>query len=187
MLMPLIYFVAELIDKDIDNIAVQIKVPVINMLGKLGPADNPAFIQDQVFQHRILLGGKQYFSFRSGGCFGVQVKAEIRERLLRYQRECFRVLWDAFKSEMLPELQEPTTDLTMAEKTLVQAEAFYQMARQQVAMERWLKQHDWRLDAAEDRLEDVEALVETELSLDEGLAAFKLAATRGALKVLVRP
>lgn len=36
-------------------------------------------------------------------------------------------------------------------------------------------------------LVDVDALVEAELSLDEGLAAFDLAATRGALKVLVRP
>ena len=36
-------------------------------------------------------------------------------------------------------------------------------------------------------LVDVEALIEAELSLDEGLAAFELAATRGALKVLVRP
>ena len=36
-------------------------------------------------------------------------------------------------------------------------------------------------------LVDVGALVEAELPLDEGLAAFDLAATRGALKVLVRP
>jgi alcohol dehydrogenase len=36
-------------------------------------------------------------------------------------------------------------------------------------------------------LVDVESLVEAELPLDEGLAAFELAATRGALKVLVRP
>lgn len=36
-------------------------------------------------------------------------------------------------------------------------------------------------------LVDVESLIEAETPLDEGLAAFKLAATRGALKVGVRP
>jgi len=98
-----------------------------------------------------------------GWLFGVtasRVKEDIRPKLLRYQRECFRVLWDAFKADMLPELQEPATDLTPAEQTLVQAEALYNLARQQVAMERWLMHHDRRLEAAEDRLEDVEAVVE---------------------------
>ena len=98
-----------------------------------------------------------------GWLFGVQpsrVKEEIRDKLIRYRRECFRVLWDAFKGEMLPDLQEPTTGLTPAEKTLAQAEAIYHLARQQVAMERWLMHHDRRLEAAEDRLEDVEAVVE---------------------------
>jgi alcohol dehydrogenase len=39
----------------------------------------------------------------------------------------------------------------------------------------------------ERHLVDVESLIEAELPLNEGLAAFELAATRGALKVLVRP
>jgi hypothetical protein len=98
-----------------------------------------------------------------GWLFGIQasrVKEDVRDKLIRYRRECFRVLWDAFKSDLLPELQEPTTELTMAEKTLAQAEAFYNLAHQQVVMERWLRQHDWRLEEAEDRLENVEEIVE---------------------------
>jgi hypothetical protein len=101
--------------------------------------------------------------FIPGWLFGItasRVNEDVREKLIRYRRECYDVLWNAFKGDMLPELQEPATDLTMAEKTLVQARAFYHMARQQVVMERWLKQHDWRLDTAEERIEDVEALVE---------------------------
>jgi hypothetical protein len=94
-----------------------------------------------------------------GWLFGIQpsrVKEETRDKLIRYRRECFRVLWDAFKGEMLPELQPPTTDLTPAEQTLVHAEALYTLARNQVAMERWLVQHDRRLDDTEDRLAETE-------------------------------
>ena len=68
-----------------------------------------------------------------GWLFGIQpsrVNEEVRPKLVRYRRECFRVLWDAFKGEMLPELQEPRTDLTPAETTLAQAEAFYHLATQ---------------------------------------------------------
>jgi hypothetical protein len=101
--------------------------------------------------------------FVPGWLFGIaasRVNEGVREKLIRYRRECYDVLWTAFKGDMLPELQEPTTELTPAENTLAQAEAFYHMAHQQVVMERWLKQHDGRLDAAEERIEDVESLVE---------------------------
>ena len=43
-----------------------------------------------------------------GWLFGIQparVKEEIRDKLIRYRRECIHVLWDAFRAEMLPERQ----------------------------------------------------------------------------------
>ena len=53
-----------------------------------------------------------------GWLFGIpvgRVKEEIRPKLLRYQRECFRALWDAFKSALLPAmdaaLAPPASDL----------------------------------------------------------------------------
>jgi hypothetical protein len=98
-----------------------------------------------------------------GWLFGVQasrVKEEIRPKLDRYQRECFRVLWDAFKGDMLPELQEPKTDLTPAEQTLVHVEALYNLARNQVAMERWLMHHDRRLEEVEEVVEDLRLRVQ---------------------------
>lgn len=84
-----------------------------------------------------------------GWLFGVstaRVKDEIRPKLLRYRRECFKVLWNAFKADILPSIP---AGKTMAEKTLAQAEAIYHMARQQVALERWLANHDDRLDTVE--------------------------------------
>ena len=92
-----------------------------------------------------------------GWLFGIpvgRVKEETRPKLLRYQRECFRVLWDAFKGDVLPAMapgiESPPEDLTPAEHALALAEAVYTMAKQQVTLERWLLHHDTRLDAVED-------------------------------------
>ena len=94
-----------------------------------------------------------------GWLFGIQtgrVREEIRPKLIRYRRECFRVLWDAFKADVLPQLDPAlsttplTTEMTAAEQALAQVEALYHLAKQQVAIERWLAQHDSRLDAVED-------------------------------------
>ena len=92
-----------------------------------------------------------------GWLFGIQtgrVKEDIRPKLIRYQRECFRVLWDAFKSDILPSLDPalspPASDLTPAERDLVRAEVLHNLARQQVAYERWMAHHDTRLEAVED-------------------------------------
>ena len=92
-----------------------------------------------------------------GWLFGVtasRVKEDIRSKLLRYQRECFRVLWDAFKADVLPQLdptlQPPAERLTPAERALTLAEAVYTMAKQQVTLERWLAHHDQRIETVED-------------------------------------
>ena len=92
-----------------------------------------------------------------GWLFGIQtgrVKESIRPKLIRYRRECFRVLWDAFKGDVLPAmapgLESPAGDLTPAEQNLANVETLYQMAKQQVALERWLTHHDQRLDLVED-------------------------------------
>jgi hypothetical protein len=94
-----------------------------------------------------------------GWLFGIQtsrVKEEIRPKLIRYRRECFRVLWDAFKADVLPQLDpalsttQLAAEMSPAEQALAQVEALYHLAKQQVAIERWLAQHDNRLDAVED-------------------------------------
>jgi hypothetical protein len=93
-----------------------------------------------------------------GWLFGIttsRVNEDIRDKLIRYRRECFRVLWDAFKTDLLPELQEPATDLTPADQMVIQAKAVYDLARHQASMERWLVHHDRRLDDVEEIVEDL--------------------------------
>ncbi len=103
-----------------------------------------------------------------GWLFGIQtsrVKEAIRPKLKRYRRECFQVLWDAFKSEILPAvdpaLAQPTMEMTPAEQALALAEAVAAMARQQVTLERWLSVHDVRLDATEEQLDIIEGRLDT--------------------------
>src|SRR5215212_3663712 len=43
--------------------------------------------------------------FLPGWLFGIQasrVKPALRDKILRYQRECYDVLWEAFKADILP-------------------------------------------------------------------------------------
>jgi hypothetical protein len=90
-------------------------------------------------------GGPQQFlclplDILPGWLFGVDVsriKPELKDKLLRYQREAFKVLWNAFKGDILPAVQQPT-NLTPAEQILAQAQAIAQLAQQQVDFERGL-------------------------------------------------
>ena len=92
-----------------------------------------------------------------GWLFGIQtsrVKKEIRSKLERYRRECFRVLWDAFKPEVMPAVDSsvgtPSMEMTPAERALATIEALHTLAKQQVELERWLEHHGSRLDLVED-------------------------------------
>jgi hypothetical protein len=61
-----------------------------------------------------------------GWLFGIsaaRVREELRDKIIRYQRECFRVLWEAFKHDIVPSaaqspLPATSTALTNAEMTL---------------------------------------------------------------------
>ena len=97
-----------------------------------------------------------------------RVKADIQERLIRYQEQCHRVLAEAFREGRLtadPGIEEllQTSDSPSAQayRTL---RAMVRLARQQVVMEAELEAHAGRLAAAEvqlsdhaERLEDIEA------------------------------
>ena len=72
-----------------------------------------------------------------GWLFGTQTgraKEDFRPKLIRYHRECFRVLWDTSKANippvMDPALQPP------AKQALAQVEALYTLARNQAARNR---------------------------------------------------
>jgi P22_AR N-terminal domain/ORF6C domain len=76
-----------------------------------------------------------------GWLFGIstsRVKPELQDRLDLYRAECFNVLWDAFKDDVMPAArQQPApTAITTAEQTLEMAAVVYHLAQQQVEMER---------------------------------------------------
>ena len=72
-----------------------------------------------------------------GWLFGIQasrVKPELRDKILRYQRDCYEVLWNAFKADILPPPPLPST-ATGAALALEIAEAIAALARQQLDLE----------------------------------------------------
>ena len=87
--------------------------------------------------------------YLNGWLFGInadRVKPEIRERLIRYQKECYRVLARAFVKE------QGTTDVSPTTATLLQVRemgrAIMQMAEEQIEFERRLTTTEGRLDHA---------------------------------------
>ncbi len=99
----------------------------------------------------------------SGFLFGInadRVKPEVRDRLIRYQRECYRVLAEAFTEGRLT--VDPTfDDLQNADTPTAQAyrmiRAMMELARQQLIYESRLTTQEGRLDAYESRLEQIES------------------------------
>jgi hypothetical protein len=72
-----------------------------------------------------------------GWLFGIQasrVKPELREKILRYQEDCYEALWNAFKSDILPAAGAPR-DLSGAALALEIGEAITTLARQQLELE----------------------------------------------------
>jgi P22_AR N-terminal domain/ORF6C domain len=114
-----------------------------------------------------------------GFLFGVntaRVKDALKEKIIRYRRECYRYLWDAFKHDILPasELAPSTTGRSGAELAYEIATAVQHLARQQMEIEqrlggridtmaRWAKRTDERITTLELRLaEDEEQISEAQ-------------------------
>jgi hypothetical protein len=99
----------------------------------------------------------------SGFLFGInadRVKPELRERVVRYQRECHKVLAEAFREGRLT--ADPNfDDLLAADSPAVQAykmaTAIMQLARQQILLEAQVGEHASRLESHEERLERIES------------------------------
>ena len=121
-----------------------------------------------------------------GWLFGVtvsKVRPEFQEKILRYQRECFRVLWNAFKAEILPAPTEPKpANLSGAAMALEIAEAVTALARQQLDMEQryttmadymrgFVKQVKTTLSSHDERLASLELRLDPQTTLTEDQAA----------------
>jgi hypothetical protein len=98
-----------------------------------------------------------------GWLFGVSVKRvrpELQEKIIRYQREAYDVLWEAFQEGRLtaePSISELLDSDSPAAQAYKMASAIMQMARQQLLLESRLEGHESRLGEYELRLEVVEA------------------------------
>jgi ferritin-like metal-binding protein YciE len=98
----------------------------------------------------------------SGFLFGLnadRVKSELRERVILYQRECYKALAEAFQEGRLtaePSFDELLTNDTPAAQAYKIAAAIMKMARQQLLLESQLETHTARLSDHEERLERVE-------------------------------
>jgi len=100
--------------------------------------------------------------YLNGWLFGVnanRVKDSIRDRLIRYQRECYRVLFEAFQEGRLtsdPAFDDLLASDTPAAQAYKIAAAIMKMARQQLMLEAQLETHSTQLADHEKRLELVE-------------------------------
>jgi hypothetical protein len=98
-----------------------------------------------------------------GWLFGIttsKVKPEYQEKIRRYRRECFRVLWDAFRPSIVrAPWPEPTSGLSTAAMAYEIAMSVANLAREQMELER-------RMDAAAQWAKGVESRLSTlELSI----------------------
>jgi hypothetical protein len=102
--------------------------------------------------------------FIPGWLFGInanRVKPELRENIIRYQRECYDVLAEAFVEGQLT--TDPSFDelLRQASEDIVEAYqmalAIVKLARNQVVMEVRLNEHGRLLEDYGRRLETIEA------------------------------
>lgn len=99
----------------------------------------------------------------SGFLFGInaeRVKKEVREQLIRYQRECYKVLAEAFQEGRLtadPSFDDLLRGDTPAAQAYKMARALMEMARQQLILESRLSDHAAQLASHEDRLEQIES------------------------------
>jgi hypothetical protein len=89
-----------------------------------------------------------------------RVRPELQEKIIRYQREAYDVLWEAFQEGRLtaePSVSELLESDSPAAQAYKMASAIMQMARQQLLLESRLEGHESRLGDYEQRLEVVEA------------------------------
>ena len=98
--------------------------------------------------------------FISGFLFGInanRVKPELRDKIIRYQYECYKVLAEAFTdgrltaSTSLDDLVAAGGDAAEAYKI---AEAILRLARHQLFMESRIDNHELRLEEIEAKLSD---------------------------------
>jgi hypothetical protein len=138
--------------------------PICTYLGISWPGQRERINRDPVLRQEVrfvrvtrtnLTGGDPEvlclpLDYLNGWLFGInanRVKAELQEKVIQYQRECYRVLAQAFQAELATTVEEQSTSTSLA--TLHQIRemglAIARMAEQQIEIEQRL---NTRLDRA---------------------------------------
>jgi hypothetical protein len=135
-----------------------------------------------------------------GWLFGIstsRVKPELQDKITRYRRECFRVLWRAFQADALRTVGAPDAGAVRVGhgSSLAQIRemglAIAQMAEQQIALEQRVTTHDARIDRAatvikelQRRIGVVEERVEPAATIGEREAAVVSSAVKALAEYL---
>lgn len=107
--------------------------------------------------------------YLSGWLFGIsanRVKLHLRESIIRYQRECYDVLHEAFQSGYLT--TDPTFDELLAQADRDAVEAYHlaqsvlKLARSHIVLSGRIDNHEQRLATIEARLGDKERQITTD-------------------------
>ena len=97
--------------------------------------------------------------FMPGWLFGIsasRVKENLRPKIIRYQRECFRVLWEAFQTRRLTSEEGLMQRDSPAVQAYHLAVAVADLARNQVLMEARMSE---RLDEQGRRIDEIESVL----------------------------
>jgi hypothetical protein len=128
-------------------------------------------------------GGRQEMAclpldYLNGWLFGInasRVKEEIRDKLIRYQEECYRVLAEAFREGRLstdPSLDQLLATDSDAVQAYKMALAVVKLARNQMMLEARLENQAQDLATYGERLDQIEAkLGDTGLTITEDQAS----------------
>jgi hypothetical protein len=123
-----------------------------------------------------------------GFLFGISTgrvaKPEVQEKLNRYRRECFRILWEAFRPDIMrADDLAPTPGISGAQIAYEIATAVQHLARQQLDLEerlnaagRWAKGVEVRVEGVEGRVEALELSIGPRSLIDDEQAAAPSAA-----------
>jgi hypothetical protein len=128
-------------------------------------------------------------SYLNGWMFGInanRVKEEIRDRLIRYQEECYDALYEAFQEGRLTgdkSLDELLQGDTPAAQAYRMAQAVMQIARQRLFLEEKVEDHEGRIGAIEAKLTPDEHTISeaqaSEISQAVKAVAMELSKTSG--------
>lgn len=187
----------------------QVYVPLPPIVGALGldwPGQRRRILRDDVLAEGMVMmsipsaGGPQRvnclpLNLLPGFLFGIdvgRVKPELQEKIRRYRRECFQVLWEAFRPQIVrAEDLTPPAGVSGAQLAYEIATAVQHLARQQLELEerlnaagRWAKGMEGRVEVVEDRVTALELSVGPRSPIDDEQAAALAAAVRAVGRAL---